>query len=152
MKTKIVILDFDGTIGDSQDLIVRTMRETLRQCHLPDKTTEECARTIGLPLKACFKMLQPMSDEMADLCANSYRVIFDRNNVRGAVAAFPGVKETIKALHDDGLTVTIASSFRRRAASRAVHQPRLGGRRRRESEARCRTCAKNLTSIRSATG
>ena len=110
MKTKIVILDFDGTIGDSQDLIVRTMKETLRQCHLPDKTTEECARTIGLPLKACFKMLQPMSDEMADLCANSYRVIFDRNNIRGAVAAFPGVKETIKALHDDGLTVTIASS------------------------------------------
>ena len=110
MKTKIVILDFDGTIGDSQDLIVRTMRETLRQCHLPDKTTEECARTIGLPLKACFKMLQPMSDEMADLCANSYRVIFDRNNIHGAVAAFPGVKETIKALHDDGLTVTIASS------------------------------------------
>ena len=83
MKTKIVILDFDGTIGDSQDLIVRTMRETLRQCHLPDKTTEECARTIGLPLKACFKMLQPMSDEMADLCANSYRVIFDRNNISG---------------------------------------------------------------------
>lgn len=51
MKTRIVILDFDGTLGDSQTLITRTMRETLQRVGLPEKTEEECAKTIGLPLK-----------------------------------------------------------------------------------------------------
>ena len=51
MKTRIVILDFDGTLGDSQTLIIRTMRETLQRVGLPEKTEEECAKTIGLPLK-----------------------------------------------------------------------------------------------------
>ncbi|MBF1536013.1 MAG: HAD family hydrolase, partial [Prevotella salivae] len=54
MKTKIVILDFDGTLGDSQALITRTMKATLKQLGLPECTTEECAKTIGLPLKECF--------------------------------------------------------------------------------------------------
>lgn len=110
MKTKIVILDFDGTIGDSQDLIVRTMKATLKQLGLPEHTTEECVKTIGLPLKQCFKVLQPMTEEKAEMCDNLFHKLFMENNVPGAVPAFPGVKETIKALHDDGLTVTIASS------------------------------------------
>lgn len=110
MKTKIVILDFDGTLGDSKLLITRTMRETLQQVGLPEKTVEECAKTIGLPLKQCFLALMDMSDEMAEKCAKAYREIFDCNNVRGAVPAFPGVIKTIKNLHHNGLTVTIASS------------------------------------------
>ena len=110
MKTKIVILDFDGTLGDSKLLITRTMRETLQQVGLPEKTVEECAKTIGLPLKQCFLALMDMSDEMAEKCAKAYREIFDCNNVRGAGPAFPGGIKTIKNLHHNGLTVTIASS------------------------------------------
>ena len=110
MKTRIVILDFDGTLGDSQTLITRTMRETLQRVGLPEKTEEECAKTIGLPLKQCFLALMDMTDEMAEKCTSAYREIFERNNIHGAVPAFPGVIKTIKKLHDDGLTVTIASS------------------------------------------
>lgn len=110
MKTKIVILDFDGTLGDSQVLITRTMKTTLKQLGLPERTTEECAKTIGLPLKECFKALQNMTEEQAEACAHLYHKLFMENNVPGAVPAFPGVVETIKQLHNEGLIVTIASS------------------------------------------
>jgi len=110
MKTKIVILDFDGTLGDSQALITRTMKATLKQLGLPERTTEECAKTIGLPLKECFKALQNMTEEQAEACAHLYHKLFMENNVPGAVPAFPGVVETIKQLHNEGLIVTIASS------------------------------------------
>ena len=110
MKTKIVILDFDGTLGDSQALITRTMKTTLKQLGLPERTTEECAKTIGLPLKECFKALQNMTEEQAEACAYLYHKLLLENNVPGAVPAFPGVVETIKQLHNEGLIVTIASS------------------------------------------
>ena len=44
----LIILDFDGTIGDSQALIIGTMQQTMRELKLEVKTKEECARTIGL--------------------------------------------------------------------------------------------------------
>ena len=65
---------------------------------------------IGLPLKQTFTDMIPMSDEMGDKCAEVYRRLFDINNVKGIVSMFPHVAETISAVHDKGVTVTIASS------------------------------------------
>lgn len=104
------ILDFDGTIGDTQSLIVRTMRQTIAELGLPERTDEECAAMIGLPLKQTFTDLIPMSDAMGDKCTEVYRRLFDVNNKPGAVPMFPHVADTIKALYDRGVLITIASS------------------------------------------
>ena len=45
-----VILDFDGTIGDTCGLIVRTMQQTLDAVGLPMQSDAQCAAMIGLPL------------------------------------------------------------------------------------------------------
>ena len=45
---KTVILDFDGTIGDTCSLIVTTMQQTLCALDLPVSTGEDCAATIGI--------------------------------------------------------------------------------------------------------
>lgn len=50
-KIKAVILDFDGTLGDTRSLIVRTMQQTISELGLPPRTDDECAAKIGLPLK-----------------------------------------------------------------------------------------------------
>ena len=65
---------------------------------------------IGLPLKKTFTTLIPMSDAQGDLCAETYRRLFDENNVPGAVPVFPNVLETISQLSEMGCTLTIASS------------------------------------------
>lgn len=107
---KLLILDFDGTLANTQPLIVQTMQQTLQAVGLPQRSREECARMIGLPLKQTFTELMPMSDEMGNRCEATYRELFARNNRPGTVPLFPGVKETLLELHRRGLILTIATS------------------------------------------
>lgn len=107
---KLLILDFDGTIGDTQTLIVNTMLKTIERLHLPARTREQCKAMIGLPLKQTFTELIDMTDEMGDLCTETYRKIFDEDNTPGFVPLFPNVIETLEKLHKNGITLTIASS------------------------------------------
>ncbi len=53
---------------------------------------------------------RPYTDGRGDLCAATYRRIFDVNNTPDAVPMFPGVGETIRKMYSAGLFVTIASS------------------------------------------
>ena len=108
-----MILDFDGTMGDTQDLIVRTMQQTIQQLGLPSRTDEQGAAMIGLPLKHTFTTLIEMSEEMGERCAELYRRLFNENNVPGAVPVFPNVLDTVRTLHERGLILTIASARRR---------------------------------------
>ena len=109
-RIKLLILDFDGTIGDTQTLITNTMLKTIERLHLPSRTREQCTAMIGLPLKQTFTKLIDMTDEMGDLCAETYRKIFEENNKPGFVPLFPNVIETLKKLYKSGITLTIASS------------------------------------------
>lgn len=105
-----IILDFDGTLGDSKMLILKTIQQTISKLQLPPQSDIACSAVIGLPLKEMFMRLIPMSDEMADQCVDTYRELFDVNNVPGSVPAFPRVVETLHELHRQGLQLTIASS------------------------------------------
>lgn len=125
-KLKAVILDFDGTIGDTRGLIVRTMQQTIAELGLPARTDDECASMIGLPLKQTFTDLIPMDDATGDLCAETYRRIFMVNNKPGAVPMFPNVADTIRRMHDAGLLVTIASSRLRPSLAGFVDEMELG--------------------------
>lgn len=105
-----VILDFDGTIGDTQALIVKTLQDTMQRLHLEIKPKEECAKTIGLRLDEAFSMLYSMSQKEAKLCAKTYRDIFEENKLRIIVEPFPHVIQTIRQLHQDGFVLAVASS------------------------------------------
>lgn len=106
----LIILDFDGTIGDTQTLILNTMQKTIKALHLPSRTREQCQKMIGLPLKQTFTQLIDMTDETGDLCVTTYRRIFDEDNIPGAVPLFPNVIPTLLRLYEKGHTLTIASS------------------------------------------
>lgn len=105
-----LILDFDGTLADTQPLIISSLQRTISALHLPSRTDDECKTIIGLPLKECFTTLLGVDDEMAERCAEVYRRVFDEDNHPGVVTLFPHVLETIKALHDIGLRLAICSS------------------------------------------
>ena len=38
---KTIILDFDGTMGDTNSLIVKTMQQTIAKLGLPERTNDE---------------------------------------------------------------------------------------------------------------
>ena len=107
---KYIIFDFDGTIGDSQSLIVKTLQDTMRARKLEVKSEEACAKTIGLRLDEAFVSLFGMSDEEGMECAATYREIFLDNKKTMIVQPFPHVIETLRALHRQGYVLGMASS------------------------------------------
>ena len=117
---RLIIFDFDGTLGDSQKLITDTMLATIERLNLPMRSREECARTIGLPLKECFSSIIPMTDEQAEECAEVYSEIFNVKNVPGVVKAFPGVVETLERLSSQGILMSIASSRSHRTLAKLM--------------------------------
>ncbi len=111
MKYKLIIFDFDGTLGDTRKNIVTTMQLTIAELQLQQRSERQCAATIGLPLTGCFKALFPdLPPELIQRCADTYRSIFDEKLRDIIPQAFPGVVETLTALGKQGVTLTIASS------------------------------------------
>ena len=107
----MVIFDFDGTLGDTRGTIVATMQQTISELHLPEKSDEECAATIGLTLRNCFRQLFPqLRDGEIERCAEVYRRIFEVNKLRYKPVLFPHVKETLTWLQEHGIKMTVASS------------------------------------------
>ena len=107
---KYIIFDFDGTIGDSQSLIVKTLQDTMRARKLEVKSEEACAKTIGLRLDEAFVSLFGMSAEEGMECAATYREIFLENKMTMIVQPFPHVIETLRELHRQGYVLGMASS------------------------------------------
>lgn len=109
-ETKILILDFDGTLGDTVGVIVQTMQATIRELGLPARTDKECASMIGLRLIDIPPVLFPECNLDGEFYAQTYRRLFHIYNTAGAVELYPNVIETLTELKNRGLLLTIASS------------------------------------------
>ena len=55
MSIKLIIFDFDGTLGDTRRNIVVTVQDVMKELNLPLQDEHVCASTIGLPLKGCYR-------------------------------------------------------------------------------------------------
>ena len=111
MNIRLIIFDFDGTLGDTRRNIVTTLRQTMRQLRLPVADEQACAATIGLTLNDCFKRLFPyLTEEQADECTETYRRLFAENKKTLVPELFPHVTETLRLLHQQGIRMSIASS------------------------------------------
>lgn len=123
-EIKLIILDFDGTLGDTADLIIRTMQATIKELGLPSRTDKECGDMIGLRLIEIPHVLFPECGDISELYASTYRRLFHEFNTDGAVTLYPNVMETLMELKRRGKTLTIASS--RSHASLAEYIENLG--------------------------
>ena len=109
-RIKLALLAFDGTLGDTTDLIVRTTQAAIKELGLPERSDEQCASMIGLRLVEIPPVLFPECDVDRDLYAATYRRIFNELNTDGAVQLYPNVIETLKEMKRRGIILTIASS------------------------------------------
>ena len=110
-KIRLIVFDFDGTLGDTRRNILLTMRETMEALSLPVADDDAIAATIGLPLQGCFNQLYPdLPEELFERCADTYRRIFEENRKRFMPALFPHVKDVLSELHTRGYLMTVASS------------------------------------------
>ena len=109
-NVRIMILDFDGTLGDTAGVIVKTMQATIKELGLPSRSDEQCAAMIGLRLIEIPPVLFPECELDGEYYANTYRRLFHDFNTDGAVELYPNVLETLVELKKRGIILTIASS------------------------------------------
>ena len=122
---KLIILDFDGTLADTRGLIVKTMQQIFDALGLESRTDDQCAAMIGLPLKQAFTDLLPITDEIGEQCVETYRRLFNENNALYVIPTFSNVMETLHQLHEQGYTLTIASSRSNRSLMEFVNDMHL---------------------------
>lgn len=121
--TKLIIFDFDGTLGDTRRNIVTTMQMTIAELGLAARNDDDCASKIGLPLEGCFGTLYPdEGEETIRRCTDTYRRIFQENLLTMEPQVFPKVAETLAALKERGNLLTIASSRWHKSLSELTHQ------------------------------
>lgn len=118
------IFDFDGTLMDTSDLILQTIKATIKEMNLPEKTDNECRSIIGIRTDEAGKYLYPNSDISNAEFARVFRSNYDRLKPDAQEKPYPGVLETLSRLKESGCGLAIASS--RRLASLCEYLDSIG--------------------------
>ena len=106
-KYKAVLLDFDGTIMNTNELIFQSWQHVYRTVEGRDIVPDEVTPTYGEPLFDTMAARFPDRDpnEMVDI----YRD-FQRYMWKEPVLMFPGTEEMINGLKERGLKVCLVTS------------------------------------------
>lgn len=111
MRPKLIIFDFDGTLGDTRQNIIMTLQRTMRERNLELRDEATCASTIGLTLHDSFLRMYPgMGDDEAAECVKHYRDIFYQSIDECIPKLFGGVAWTLERLREQDIVLSIASS------------------------------------------
>ena len=112
---KCVIFDFDGTLADTAEGILRTEDAMLREMGLPKPEGGEAQmrQGIGLALRDSLHVGCLIEESRLDEAVDTYRRLFDEIAF-DYIVPFPGVKETLEYLYDKGYQLGIATSRSRR--------------------------------------
>lgn len=106
---KLIVFDFDGTIADTSEAIVRTFKASASANGLQCQSDEAIRLSIGLHLRDMYRELCGVTDSaLIQRCIDSYLVIF-RSNIP-SVTLFPGVRQTLDALKKEGFRLAIATN------------------------------------------
>jgi phosphoglycolate phosphatase len=112
MALKLVVFDLDGTLVDSQHVIVATMQAAFTVYGLAPPTPDAVRRIVGLPLVDGVARLAPGLDPLQhEALAQGYRDHYQPTLARtaGSDALFPGVRTMLDALRDAGHLLGIAT-------------------------------------------
>ncbi|MEH6588393.1 MAG: HAD-IA family hydrolase [Halioglobus sp.] len=116
----MVIFDWDGTLCDSVEQIVRSVQGVARQMDLPVPSHAEAANIIGLSLHRAMEVLFP---EVPPARLQALITGYSKHYVASEEAPpnlFPGALETLLTLKDRGFELAVATGKSRRGLDRVL--------------------------------
>jgi phosphoglycolate phosphatase len=120
---KLVVFDVDGTLVDSQDLIVAAQAETFRAHGMTPLSRERSLSIVGLSLVQAFRVLAP--DGPAESLAEGYKRAFQklRQDPAYREPVFPGAAELLTELSArDDAVLGIATGKSRRGVAHLLER------------------------------
>lgn len=110
---RLLAFDFDGTLADTGDVIMRTIAQTLTQLGQAMPAESALKKYIGLPLAKIFEEACRSRDEK--LISEAVRIYRSRfpENCGSDLRLYPGVRDTLDSLGKNGNVLAIASSRER---------------------------------------
>ncbi len=128
---KLIIFDCDGTIVDSQHVIVSAMETAFRHEGLPTPARADILGVVGLSLVPAIARLLPEPDEIkiAQRLAETYKDAFQilRRDPANHEPLYPGARDVIAGLAQrDGIVLGIATGKSRRGVDVLFEREALG--------------------------
>ena len=108
MKKKDTILfDFDGTIMDTNDVILKSWQYTFRSLEDREADEDELKKTFGEPLDITISRFFP--EVPVEESIEIYRS-YQRDHFRELITLFPGMKELLAVLKEKGYKTGLVTS------------------------------------------
>lgn len=104
-----ILFDLDGTIADSAPGITASLGYMFAELGLPVPTPAELLKWVGPPILDSFRDLAGMTPEEAAVALAIYRQHYLEHSAKGS-PLFPGVTEVLKAIHQSGIPLALATS------------------------------------------
>lgn len=107
----LVVLDFDGTLADSQAILVGLVNDVLEANGHRRADEDMVASSIGLPLEQVFQRATTAASDpaIAALC-EQYRLVANGAEFVRQFRLYPGVAATLAALRATGVRLVIGTS------------------------------------------
>ena len=109
MKYSTLLFDLDGTLTDSREGIVKSVRYALERLSLPSLLEETLLRFIGPPLEDSFQRYCGLTEAGAEEAVRLYRERYNPIGVYENLPA-PGLAEYCRRWKAEGCRLALASS------------------------------------------
>ena len=108
MKKKYIIFDFDGTIANTNDIIIASWQATFEHFLGHSMPVRDIEATFGETLVNTIGRLIP--DAPVEEVVNYYRAYQDSHKSESNVYVFPGIKELLEELRARGCVIGVGTS------------------------------------------
>ena len=102
-----VLFDFDGTVMDTTEVIVNSWQHTFKTLEGKERPLSEIYVTFGEPLPITMAKFFP--EHPVEDCIEIYRS-YHYNNFGDLIKVFPGMKELMVELREEGYTLALVTS------------------------------------------
>jgi phosphoglycolate phosphatase len=125
-EARLLVFDWDGTLMDSETQIVSCLQAASRDLDLEYRDAAACRNIIGLGLREAVETLYPGCDDafVADYTQRYRHYWFQ---VAGESRLFPGARETLESLHEEGYRLAVATGKGRAGLDQVLAATGLGG-------------------------